>query len=69
MHLELQEAPNSQRNIEKEEQSWGAHTYQFHSCLLSYSKAIKTVELGHKDRRTDQWNKIRNPEIIPYIYG
>ena len=41
--MEFQEIQISQRNLEKEEQSWKTHTFQFQKLLQRYGSLV------HKD--------------------
>lgn len=43
IHMELQEAPNSQNNIDKEKQSWWLHTSQFQNLVQSYMNQNSVV--------------------------
>ena len=41
---------------------------QYHTKLTIVTAAISTVWHWHKDRHTNQWNRIKSQEIIPCIY-
>ena len=65
--METEKTPNSQSNPEKENQTRRHHNPGLQAVLQSL--IIKTVWYWHKNRHSDQWNGIENPEMDPQTYG
>ena len=65
--MEIQKTSNRESNFEKEEWNWTNQPAWLQAILQTTT--IKTVCYWHKDRNTDQWNKIESPEINPHTYG
>ena len=64
--MEFQETLKSQKNLEKEEQSWRIQTSWFQTLIQSYSNQACVVLA--KDTHTEQQNRTESLEINLYIY-
>ena len=56
LSIETQKTPNSQSNLEKENQSWSNQAPWLQTTLQSY--VTKAVSYWHKNRNTDEWDMI-----------
>ena len=64
--MEPEKTPNSQSDLEKENQSRRHHNSRLQAILQSCNRQDSMI-VAHE--QTDQWNRIENPEMDPQTDG